>query len=222
MAYDDSVLLSAAADGSLVVVAVNELMQACTQPPPAAAGCNPLPLLAECSVREAADLVSGAHSLEAAKRAAAVDATACQATLARQALATEFEALRCELRELVAANAVAPKGHQLARAAFTVDAGACCQVHVTICLVQALPMVAGLAFCCTWRIMRTCLSPCPFAITQQLCPCSQVLRAWRHVNTPPSWKMCKPRLLGMPRRPVSSWASSATSGLRSSPLRRLL
>jgi hypothetical protein len=116
LAFDDSLLLSAGRDGSLLVtnngLAADDGSRQAGQPPQ-------LPSLASAGVPEAADLSAAAATFEELKQAASADARAVQAAQAREGLRAEFAALRDELTALLQAD----RGH-LPRSAFTIDPGA--------------------------------------------------------------------------------------------------
>lgn len=122
MSFDDSCFLSAAQDGSLVVLQ-NGLPGAPGGQQPGQA--PPLAPMLSAGVEAAQDLGNGALSFEEGRQAAVADALATQAAEAKQGLRSEFEAVRSELRQLLATNAARPAGQRLPRSAFSIDPGEC-------------------------------------------------------------------------------------------------
>jgi hypothetical protein len=119
MAFDDSVFISAARDGVLVVTRNGIL----GSPAPAAVPAMPMQTVAEAASGEAPDVGPNTPTFEECKQAAVADSVAAQAAEASQHLAAEFGALRGQLRLLLADNAAKPRAHQLPRAAFALDPG---------------------------------------------------------------------------------------------------
>jgi len=115
LSFDASCFLSAARDGSLVVV-TNGLPGAPSQSP----GQPPQLLAASIAgFQPALDVGHSTPSFEEGKQAAVADALAAQAAEARQGLAAEFEALRSELARLIALNAASQP-----RSEMSIDPGA--------------------------------------------------------------------------------------------------
>jgi hypothetical protein len=117
--FDDSMVLAAARDGSLLVTtnglpAAPELQP--VDPPP-------LPPVEAAGVADAEDLPAGAPSFEEGRQAAIRHALAVRAADARRELAAEFEALRHELAHLVATSDARPASQRLGHAAFAIDPG---------------------------------------------------------------------------------------------------
>ncbi|GBF92886.1 cilia- and flagella-associated protein [Raphidocelis subcapitata] len=117
--FDDSLVLAAARDGSLLAAPIGLPDAPQQQPgdPPA------LPPLAAAGTAAAEDLAPGAPSFEEGRQAAVKNALAARAADARRGLAAEFEALRHELADLLAANAARPPSQRLERAVFAIDPG---------------------------------------------------------------------------------------------------
>jgi hypothetical protein len=148
LAFDDSCLLSGAADGTLLLLA-NPLQQP-GRPAAGEAGAAVnagLPTLAAAAAAAAAagdgapqgaqtsELPEGGGlTLEEAKRAAQRDQQAATASAARQGLVAAVAALRDELAALLAHNAAQPLAAQVPQEALQLDAGACCQWCVLACV----------------------------------------------------------------------------------------
>ena len=120
MAFDDTAVISAAQDGSILVVNY-PLAQGPAALPQFTM--EHLPTMAAAGVPSVEDLGQGAPSFEDDKQAAVADAIAAQAAKARQGLLGEFDTLREELQALLAVNSTRPAGHQLPRSAFSIDPG---------------------------------------------------------------------------------------------------
>lgn len=125
MAFDDSCLFSAAADGTLLL-AHNALGSA----PSSAAAAAPLepnaglPTLADAAAGPgAAQVAAGPLSLEEAKQAAQRDQQAATAAAERHHLVSAVEVLRQELAALMKEDAARPRAEQLPAAAFHLDQG---------------------------------------------------------------------------------------------------
>ncbi|KAF8073262.1 ABCG35 [Scenedesmus sp. PABB004] len=126
LAYDDSCLLSAASDGTLLVLA-NPLE------PAAAPGASPAPLdeqlptmaqdAAAGGLPDAPDLAPAAPSLEEAKQAAQLGRQAEAAASARAALVAAVEDMRREHAALLADNAARPPGERVPEHMLQLDAG---------------------------------------------------------------------------------------------------
>jgi hypothetical protein len=118
-AFDDSLLISAARDGSLLITRNGLVASSAPSVPAALAAALP----AVEAVGAVRDIGPDALTFEESKQAAAANAVAARAAEARQQLAAEFGALRGELQELLAANAASAPAHRLPRGAFTLDPG---------------------------------------------------------------------------------------------------
>lgn len=122
MAYDDSCLISAAADGTLLLV--HNALGSAPSSAAAAAPLEPnagLPSLAHAADTGAAQ--TGPLSLEEAKQAAQRDQQAATAAAERQHLVSAVEVLRHELAALVKEDAARPHAERLPAEAFHLDQG---------------------------------------------------------------------------------------------------
>jgi hypothetical protein len=126
MAYDDSCVISAAADGTLLLMH-NALGPAPSSTAAAAAPREPnagLPTLAQAAAGTgAAHVGAGPLSLEEAKQAAQHDQQAATAAAERQHLVSAVEVLRQELAALMKEDAARPRAERLPAEAFHLDQG---------------------------------------------------------------------------------------------------
>lgn len=124
LSYDDTHLLSAARDGTLLVM---ELGRCCTSrhlPLPPGTNSGVLPSLASYNVPEVPDIIGvDAPTLEEAAAVAAQGAAVSDANAVKDAMRNEVAALRGELAALLAVNAGLSPCQQLPHDAFTVDPG---------------------------------------------------------------------------------------------------
>lgn len=125
MAFDDSVLISGAADGTLLL-----LHNPLGPPAVAAAAAAPqdpnagLPTVTGAAISAATSEASGVMlSLEEAKQATQRNQQAATAAAARQQLVGTVEALRQELEALMREDAARPPAERLPTEAFHLDQG---------------------------------------------------------------------------------------------------
>jgi Ni/Co efflux regulator RcnB len=133
MAFDDSCLISAARDGSLLLLS-NPLQQQS----PGGSAVQQAPQLSSMAADAAAaggqadapDLQADALSLEEARQAAQHSQQAAAAAAAREQLVAAVAVLRREHAALVAENSAWPPGQQLPRHMLEIDAGKPSRVDV--------------------------------------------------------------------------------------------
>lgn len=125
MAYDDSCLISAAADGTLLLL--HNALGSAASSAAAAAPLEPnagLPSLAHAAAdTDAAHVGTGPLSLEEAKQAAQRDQQAATAAAERQHLVSAVDVLRHELAALMKEDAARPRAERLPAEAFHLDQG---------------------------------------------------------------------------------------------------
>lgn len=127
MAFDDSCFISAAKDGSLLLLS-NPLHPQPAEAANAAAQDLQLPSMAADAaaaggLADAPDLQQDAPSLEEARQAAQHSQQAAAAAAAREQLVAAVAVLRREHAALVAENNAWPPGQQLPRHMLDIDAG---------------------------------------------------------------------------------------------------
>ena len=121
MSPDDSTLITAAKDGSMLV-----LRNTIKQPTIAAAdaGATALPHLADEPSTEAVDITSAAAlTLEEAVQEAQAQQLAVAAQTAKQQRLQQLAGLRAQLAKLMTANRELPEGQRLPESVFHVDPG---------------------------------------------------------------------------------------------------
>lgn len=127
LAFDDSCLISAAADGTLLLLANPLGPPAAPSAPPADVNAG-LPALSTAAAADGAAVGSGGVqplelSLEEAKQAAQRDQQAATAAAARQQLLAAVCDLRQELARLMREDAARPPAERLPADAFHIDQG---------------------------------------------------------------------------------------------------
>lgn len=125
MAFDDSCLISAAADGTLLLLH-NPLGPPPASPSPPADANAGLPAAVQPAGLQTAGAAAGDGvplSLEEAKQAEQRDQQAASAAAARQQLLASVGALRQELAALMKADAARPPAERLPADAFHIDQG---------------------------------------------------------------------------------------------------
>jgi len=126
LSADDGTLLSASADGTLLLLDNPLLAPGAALPGSSAPASLQLPSLADVAAPEAVDIIDpAALCLEEAEEQAAASQHAAQAADAREGVRAQVAALRAQFQALAAANKAAAPGAQLPASAFAVDAGGC-------------------------------------------------------------------------------------------------
>lgn len=121
MSFDESYLLSAAADGTLYLQEAK--IEGKSPATPSPSGSESLTTLADAAA-PAADITSiSEYTIEEAKQKAEQDALVAAAEAKKMGVREQLQQIRAEFEALMAANAAKPEAERLPRSAFEIDVG---------------------------------------------------------------------------------------------------